>query len=48
MFHGLNSRVGHGTHIATALAQSGYDVVGFDHRGFGKSQKTSSAAGVNL
>ena len=48
MFHGLDSRVGHGTHIAKALARSGYDVVGFDHRGFGKSQKTSTASGVTI
>jgi alpha-beta hydrolase superfamily lysophospholipase len=38
MFHGLNSRIGHGFHIAQYLALNGYDVVGFDHRAHGTSQ----------
>lgn len=38
MFHGLNSYVGHGSHIAHEFAKNGFCVVGFDHRGFGKSQ----------
>jgi acylglycerol lipase len=48
MFHGLNSRVGHGSHIAKFLANEGYEVVGFDHRGLGTSQKTSTVEGVNF
>lgn len=38
MFHGLNSHIGHGSHIAAALAEIGIISVGFDHRGFGKSE----------
>ena len=38
MFHGLNSHMGHGAHIAEALGQNGFITVGFDHRGFGKSE----------
>lgn len=38
MYHGLNSHIGHGAHIADALAQVGVITVGFDHRGFGNSQ----------
>lgn len=37
MFHGLNSHINHGAHIAKALAEVGIITVGFDHRGFGKS-----------
>jgi alpha-beta hydrolase superfamily lysophospholipase len=47
MFHGLNSRIGHGAHIAKYLASNGYEVVGVDHRGFGHSKDTSSMANVN-
>ncbi|KAL4449842.1 hypothetical protein ABPG74_008215 [Tetrahymena malaccensis] len=38
LFHGLNSSITHGSHIAKALADSGFCVVGFDHRGFGGSE----------
>ncbi len=38
IFHGLNSHVGRGAHIAHATAQIGLTVVGFDHRGCGKSE----------
>ena len=37
MFHGLNSHIGHGAHIAHVLAGHGIETVGFDHRGFGRS-----------
>ena len=37
MFHGLNSYIGHGAHIAVALGEVGFITVGFDHRGFGRS-----------
>lgn len=37
MFHGLNSYIGHGAHIAHALGEIGFITVGFDHRGFGQS-----------
>ena len=37
MFHGLNSYIGHGAHLAHTMADKGYVVVGFDHRGFGRS-----------
>ena len=42
MFHGLNSRIGHGTHLAAALAAEGFITVGFDHRGFGHSKDHSN------
>lgn len=38
MFHGLSAHINHGAHIAEKLANSGFLVVGFDHRGFGKSE----------
>lgn len=38
LFHGLNSSVSHGSHVAKALAEAGLCVVGFDHRGFGASE----------
>ncbi|KAL4487383.1 hypothetical protein ABPG73_005893 [Tetrahymena malaccensis] len=44
IFHGLNSHVGRSAHIAQALSQSGIESVGFDYRGFGKSE---GARGVN-
>jgi acylglycerol lipase len=47
MFHGLNSRIGHGADIARVLADNGYDVVGVDHRGFGHSKYTSTMDNVN-
>jgi acylglycerol lipase len=37
MFHGLNSYMEHGSHIADYLAENGYATFGFDHRGFGRS-----------
>lgn len=40
MFHGLNSHIGHGAHIAHILAESNIETVGFDHRGFGQSEGT--------
>lgn len=38
MFHGLNSHTQHGAHIAYDLAEAGIETVGFDHRGFGRSE----------
>lgn len=38
MFHGLCAHINHGAHIAEKMADAGYLVVGFDHRGFGKSE----------
>ena len=38
MFHGLNNYVGRGAHIASFLSRKGFVVVGFDHRGFGRSE----------
>jgi acylglycerol lipase len=38
MLHGLNSHLGHGAHIANELAENGIITVGFDHRGFGRSE----------
>jgi acylglycerol lipase len=38
MFHGLNSHIGHGAHIAHAFQEIGIVTVGFDHRGFGNSE----------
>ena len=40
MFHGLNSHIGHGAHIAHYFAQNGIITMGFDHRGFGRSPGT--------
>lgn len=37
MFHGLNSHLGHGAHLAHYFSQHGLTTVGFDHRGFGRS-----------
>ena len=37
MFHGLNSHIGHGAHIAEVFGMAGLVTVGFDHRGFGQS-----------
>lgn len=37
MYHGLNSYIGHGAHIASKMAEYGFVTVGFDHRGFGRS-----------
>lgn len=48
MFHGLNSRIGHGAHIAKYLAANGYEVVGVDHRGFGHSKDTSTMKDVTM
>lgn len=38
MLHGLNSYIGHGAHIAHHFAKHGIVTVGFDHRGFGRSE----------
>lgn len=38
MFHGLNNYIGRGAHIADFLSKNGFIVVGFDHRGFGRSE----------
>jgi acylglycerol lipase len=38
LLHGLNSHMNHGGHLAHELAAGGILVVGFDYRGFGKSQ----------
>ena len=38
MFHGLNDYVGKSAHIAAQIAEIGVEVVGFDHRGFGRSE----------
>ena len=48
MFHGLNSRIGHGTHLAAALAAEGFITVGFDHRGFGWSKDHTNFLTVNF
>ncbi|CAD8069120.1 unnamed protein product [Paramecium sonneborni] len=38
MFHGLCAHINHCAHIAQKMAQEGFLIVGFDHRGFGKSE----------
>ncbi|CAD8109352.1 unnamed protein product [Paramecium primaurelia] len=38
MFHGLCAHINHCAHIAQKMAQDGFLVVGFDNRGFGKSE----------
>jgi len=38
MFHSLNTHVGQGAHLAHELAKDGLITVGFDHRGFGRSE----------
>lgn len=38
MLHGLNSHIGHGAHIAHEFSLNGIITVGFDHRGFGRSE----------
>ena len=38
MFHGLNAHIGQGAHVGQYFWERGYDVVGFDHRGFGNSK----------
>ncbi len=48
MFHGLNSRIGHGTHLAAALATEGFVTVGFDHRGFGWSKDHTDFSTVDF
>lgn len=37
MFHGMTSHTNEGAYVAKRLAARGYEVVGFDQRGFGKS-----------
>ena len=38
MFHGLNSYIGHGAHLAHYFSKHGITTVGFDYRGFGRSE----------
>lgn len=38
IFHGLGSHLNNGAHVAQAASQVGVGVVGFDFRGFGKSE----------
>lgn len=38
MFHGLNAHIGQGAHLARCFAAKEMVTVGFDHRGFGKSE----------
>jgi acylglycerol lipase len=40
IFHGLTSHTNEGAYVAKELAKKGYEVVGFDQRGFGKSEGT--------
>jgi acylglycerol lipase len=44
MFHGLNSYIGHGAHLAEYFGERGFFTVGFDHRGFGRSEGTGGYA----
>ncbi|KAL4512023.1 hypothetical protein ABPG72_005025 [Tetrahymena utriculariae] len=37
-FHGYNSHIGQSAHIAEYFSQHGIEVVGYDYRGFGKSE----------
>lgn len=37
MFHGLSDHLGNSAHIAQKLSEIGVVTVGFDFRGFGKS-----------
>lgn len=38
MIHGLNSHINQGAHLAHHFAEHGIETVGFDHRGFGRSE----------
>jgi len=38
IFNGLYCHTNHSAHVAKELAANGYAVVGFDYRGFGKSE----------
>lgn len=38
MFHGYGSYVGKFAYIGEKIAEQGFDFVGFDYRGFGKSE----------
>jgi acylglycerol lipase len=38
IFNGLYYHANHNAHVAKELADNGYVVVGFDYRGYGKSQ----------
>lgn len=38
IFHGLNCHTGLSAHIAEEIAKIGIAVVGYDYRGFGKSE----------
>lgn len=37
IFHGMTSHTNEGAYVAKRLSERGYEVVGFDQRGFGKS-----------
>lgn len=37
LFHGLNSYINDGAHLAHQLSLKNIETVGFDHRGFGES-----------
>ncbi len=37
LFHGLNSYINDGAHLAHQLSLRNIETVGFDHRGFGES-----------
>lgn len=38
LFHGLNSHLGEAAHLAHYFGEKGFYTVGFDHRGFGRSE----------
>lgn len=38
IFNGLYYHTNHSAHVAKLFAESGYAVVGFDYRGYGKSE----------
>jgi acylglycerol lipase len=38
LFHGLNSHVGQAAHLAHYFGERGFYTLGFDHRGFGRSE----------
>lgn len=40
MLHGMTSHLNEGAYVAKELSKKGYEVVGFDQRGFGKSEGT--------
>lgn len=40
LMHGMTSHTNEGSYVALRLAKAGFEVVGFDQRGFGKSEGT--------